>query len=185
MDGWTADEEALREWVLSLDAISYYELLRVAPDAPYDHLHAAFQAFCDDFHPDRHAGRTGGERAAVARIYRRGAEAWRILSEPALRARYDEALARGVVRPEDLLFERASSRSLIAAAPTRIVDAVRVARARPFVARAEELLGNGDPRQAKLQLVMAMHIDPDNPALEAFAGRIEAAIAGRSTRRDP
>jgi curved DNA-binding protein CbpA len=59
----------------------------------------------------------------------------------------------------------------------RIEDQVRVSGARPFVLRASELLKNGDPRQARIQLVMALHMDANNPALEAMMVEIEAKVA--------
>jgi hypothetical protein len=45
------------------------------------------------------------------------------------------------------------------------------------VLRAEELMKKGDPKQAKIQLVMALHMDRGNPALEAFAKQLDEAIA--------
>ena len=41
---------------------------------------------------------------------------------------------------------------------------------------AEELLGKGDLRQAKLQLVMANHMDPGNAALEQALRDVEARL---------
>jgi hypothetical protein len=57
-----------------------------------------------------------------------------------------------------------------------VADRVRTPGARPFVLRAAELAKKGDPQQAKLQLVMAMHLDAKNPALEAYAKELDEAI---------
>jgi hypothetical protein len=109
-------------------------------------------------------------------------EAWRILSDPALRARYDEAVAHGIVRPENLTVEMGGGSRSRAPPPGggsggRLVDKIRAPGARPFLLRALELLQNGDARQAKIQLVMAMHMDKGNPALEAFSQELDRAIA--------
>src|SRR5690349_1573662 len=104
------DALLLSQWIAALDAISYYDLFRVQPSASFDELRAAFHQFAEDFHPDAHSGRSPGEQAAVARIYKRGSEAWRILSDEGLRARYDDALSHGILRPEDLIVERDSLR---------------------------------------------------------------------------
>jgi hypothetical protein len=48
------------------------------------------------------------------------------------------------------------------------------------VVRAEELAKKGDPQQAKLQLVMAMHLDTKNPALEAYAVELDSAIKAKA-----
>jgi curved DNA-binding protein CbpA len=179
------DRLALRQWLVSLDHLSYYDVLRADPRASYDELHAAFREFAETFHPDVHCGRHPNEQEAVGRIYRRGTEAWRVLSDDALRARYDEALANGILRPENLIVEMDAPRSLVptspnSMAPRRLIDQLRTPGARPFVLRAEELVKKGDPKQAKIQLVMAMHMDRGNPALEGFAKELDNAISAKS-----
>lgn len=176
------DGVALRQWLAALDSISYYELFRVERTVAHDDLRAAFHAFAESFHPDAHRWRHPNEQAAIGKIYRRGTEAWRVLSDPTLRARYDEAVANGILRPEDLIVEKEGPRSLAAPAsgPGRLIDKVRSPGARPFVLRAEELLKKGDPKQAKIQLVMALHMDKGNTALEAFGKQLDEAIAKKA-----
>ena len=174
------DTLALRQWLAALDAISYYDLFRTQPTATHDQLRAAFHLFAETWHPDAHRWRHPNEQQAIGRIYRRGTEAWRVLSDPALRARYDEALKNGILRPEDLIVEMERPRSLTPAAAGRLIDKVRSPGARPFVLRAEELLKKGDPKQAKIQLVMAMHMDKGNAALEAFGKQLDEAVAAKA-----
>jgi curved DNA-binding protein CbpA len=174
------DGQALRQWLEALDVISYYELFRSTPKATYDELRAAFHDFAETFHPDAHRWRHPNEQAAIGRIYRRGMEAWRILSDPSLRARYDEAVGNGILRPESLVVEMDGPRSLAPPSGGRLIDKVRSPGARPFVLRAEELLKNGDPKQAKIQLVMAQHMDRGNPALEAFAKQLDDAVSAKA-----
>ncbi len=183
------DAHVLRQWLGALDSISYYELFRVERTANHDELRAAFHAFAESWHPDGHRWRDPNEQAAIGRIYRRGTEAWRVLSDPMLRARYDDAVANGILRPDQLIVEMDGPRRSLPApsvpgtpglAPGRLIDQVRSPGARPFVVRAEELLKKGDPRQAKIQLVMAMHIDKGNPALEAFGEQLDEAIARKA-----
>jgi hypothetical protein len=66
---------------------------------------------------------------------------------------------------------------LRAAANAPLEDSVRSPSARPFARRAEELIGKGDLRQAKLQLVMANHMDPDNEALETALRDLDLRLA--------
>ncbi len=171
------DEGAIRQWLAVLDQLTYYDLFRVTPRATYDELKYAFHVFCDTFHPDAHATRPAWEREAIGRIFKRGTEAYRILSDPELRIRYDQALSGGSGAQEIIMgmqIERPSGS--IAAAPQRLIDKLRTPAARPFVLRAEELHKKGDSKQAKIQLVLAMHMDPGNAALEAFQKELEAAI---------
>lgn len=173
------DSEAIRQWLIVLDSISYYDIFRVPSTATYDELRTAFHVFAETFHPDVHGWRHPNEQAAIGHVFRRGAEAYRVLSDPQLRARYDEALASGVLRPESIAAEGEGPRRSLAppnSASARLVDKLRNAGARPFILRVEELVKKGDPKQAKIQLVMAMHMDPNNPALEAYAKELDEQI---------
>jgi DnaJ-class molecular chaperone len=184
------DGEAIRQWLAVLNSISYYELFRASPDASPDALREAFHAFAESFHPDSHHWRHPTEQAAIGYIFKRGTEAYRVLSDPQLRFRYDEALAKGNLRPDDLLLDADGPRTLSLKPPsaagaggsgsTRLIDKVRTSGARPFVLRVEELVKKGDPQQAKLQLVMAMHMDARNPALEAYAKELDEAIKAKA-----
>lgn len=169
------DQDALAQWLAALDRISYYELLSVPRGASFDDLRDAFHRFADGFHPDAHLGRPEGEREAIATIFKRGAEAYRVLSEAPSRASYDEGLARGVLRAEATTRGPSRARPVGPQGGGRLIDRVRTQAARPFVVRAEELAKNGDAKQAKLQLVLAMHLDPGNEALERFAKELEDA----------
>lgn len=180
------DADALRQWLAMLDSISYYDLFQTEPDASADGIRDAFHSFAESFHPDVHQWRPATELAAISYIFKRGTEAYRILSDPQLRVRYDEALAAGILRPESLIVDfdgprsrapgRLSGAPGAPAAAGPLSERVRTPGARPFVLRAVELAKKGDPQQAKLQLVMAMHMDAKNPALEAYAKELDAAV---------
>lgn len=66
---------------------SLYHVLKVAPDAPIEVIRAAYRVLAARHHPDRSAGDPG----AVARMQHVN-EAYRVLSDPELRARHDAAL---------------------------------------------------------------------------------------------
>ena len=89
------DSEAIAGWLSVLDELTYYSLLGVMPDATPDSLKQAFHAFAEDFHPDAHSARSHDQRDSLARIFKRGNEAYRVLSDPQLRARYDELMSDG------------------------------------------------------------------------------------------
>ena len=181
------DADAIRQWLAALDSISYYQLFSVAPEATFDDLRNGFHAFAESFHPDGHQWRHPNEQAAVSYIFKRGTEAYRVLSDPQLRVRYDEALKNGILRPESLIIEAQGSASMSGVARaagvgigTRLSDKVRNPGARPFILRVEELAKKGDPQQAKLQLVMAMHMDRGNPALEAYGKELDELIKAKA-----
>src|SRR3954467_5698875 len=181
------DGDTINQWLATLDSISYYQLFRIEPDAPSDAVRDAFHAFAETFHPDVHQWRHPNEQAAIGYIFKRGTEAYRVLSDPQLRPRYDQALASGILRPEQLIVDADGPRGTAGVARaagvgigTRLSDKVRNPGARPFVLRVEELAKKGDPQQAKLQLVMAMHMDRGNPALEAYGKELDELIKAKA-----
>ncbi len=81
-----------------LDELDYYTLLEVEPSASAETIRAAWRRFALKFHPDRHADAEAEKAARAARIYRRGSEAFAVLSDPIKRRAYDVVLARGELR---------------------------------------------------------------------------------------
>lgn len=171
--------EFIMAWLEVLDDLTYYELFGIDPEASDDQVRAAFHRFCDAFHPDRHLGRSEPQRAALSRIFKRGTEACLVLSDEALRAQYDGQIATPDSRRPSRIGPSYRTRqpSQVSGIP-RLEEAARSPSSRPFARRAEELIQIGDFRQAKLQLVMANHLDPDNEVLEAALREIEGRLAG-------
>jgi DnaJ-class molecular chaperone len=170
------DTETIADWLRVLDDLTYYALLGVASDASFDSVKQAFHAFASDFHPDAHSGRSAEERESIALIFKRGNEAYRVLSDPALRARYDAILSNGeshAVASKRSWLPPPSQESTL---PRRLEDQIRSPSARPFARRAEELVSAGDVKQAKLQLLLARHYEPNNGALEQYIRDIEAKV---------
>jgi curved DNA-binding protein CbpA len=160
-----------------LDQLDYYTLLGAHAAATADELRAAFHAFARRYHPDRHAAAGEETMARAARIYRRGAEAYRVLSDPELRRRYDAQLARGKVRfdPEDAPEcrpQRSASGAVVLRSPA----------ARPFYLKAEQALRTGDLKQARLNLQLALRHEGDNAALAAKLASVEARLRGQQER---
>ncbi|MCA9590882.1 MAG: DnaJ domain-containing protein [Myxococcales bacterium] len=177
------DTASLQQWLSVLDSLSYYDLFRVPPTATFDEVRVAFHAFADTFHPDGHTWRHPWEQQAIGRIFRRGTEAYRVLTDPLMRPRYDDALRNGIVRPENIVveLERPSPQSRPSIGPgAPLVDRLKNPAARQFVLRAQELHKKGDPKQAKIQLVLAMHMDAKNPALEEFSKTLDEAIKAKA-----
>jgi curved DNA-binding protein CbpA len=170
--------EPLGAWIEVLDELTYYELFNLDPAAESDDVRSAFHVFCDTFHPDRHFGRVDHEREAVSAIFKRGTEAYLVLCDAGLRSHYDAELAsRPQAVPPRIRFS-SYARPAPSQAPdaARLEDLARSPAARPFARRAEELIRAGDLRQAKLQLVMANHLDPGNDLLAATLKEVVARL---------
>ena len=155
-----------------LDQLDYYDLLQVETSATADEVRRAFHAFAAKFHPDRFAGAPPEKQERAAHIYRRGAEAYRVLLDPEQRRAYDAQRARGKLRLDP---EEKTDRG---GAPTGSL-AIRSPRARPFAQKAVEAVKKGDWATARLNLKLALQHEPGNALLEARLAEVEQNLKAR------
>lgn len=154
-----------------LDQLDYYTLLGLAQNASRDHVRSAFHAFAMKFHPDRHSSESPENVERVARVYRRGAEAYRVLTDPELRRAYDLALKQGELRLD--VSAVSSARPSAPTSPTGISSVSP--KARPFVKKADEAARAGDWKTAKLNLQLAQqHQGGSHPVIDARLADLEA-----------
>lgn len=148
-----------------LDQLDYYTLLGVEPNATADAIRDAFHAFALKFHPDRHVDGPPEKVARAEQIFRRGAEAYRVLLDPETRRHYDDGLRRGKLRydPDD---EGEGP-------PTTSRFEVRSPKARPFASKAQQAIRAEDWKTARLNLQIALTHEPGNPLLEAWLAEVE------------
>lgn len=158
---------------LRLDELDYYTLLGVTADASVPEIKEGFRAFALRHHPDRFAGDEGAA-AEASRIYRRGTEAYRVLTHPQQRRRYDEQYKQGKLRLDPQITSSSSRPSGRSGGP----DAVH-ARARPFLARADQALAAGDLKQAKLNYQVALQHDPGSELLRQRLAEVESRLTHR------
>jgi curved DNA-binding protein CbpA len=178
------ESDALFDWLALIDYLNYYQLFQVERAASYDEIRAAFHAFANAFHPDGHPGRPSAERAALEKIFKRGTEAYVVLTDDRLRADYDQKLVETnptTIEPPRIISDVPPK--LSRPASNKLEDRVKVPTARPFASKAEELAAKGDLKGAKLQIAMARQKDPDNPALEGFAKSIEAQLKAQAQKK--
>jgi curved DNA-binding protein CbpA len=190
-------DPVIAQWMAVLDKVSHYELLGVQPGSGVDVLHRAYQGFASTFHPDVHLHRSAEERASVNTIFKRGTEAYRVLSDPTLRMRYEEQrtgksmapssgsrapLPPGSIAPLPSTNAAGASRAgppkpgATSNVTGRLEDFVKQPRARPFAQQAEALAKKGEHAKAKLQLKLAMNFDAGNEALAAYLKELDALI---------
>lgn len=157
-----------------LEALDYYTLLSVEPAASADEIRGAFHRFAARYHPDRFvaqgAGQSHVERAA--QIYRRGAEAYKVLSDVRKRKAYDAQLALGQLR-FDANAEAPPDPSTQAKWPIK----VRNPLARPFATKAEQAFKASDWGNAKVNLKMALSKDAGNPQLVSLLAEVEQRLS--------
>ena len=82
----------------ALEALDYYTLLGVSRRTGREELRDAYYRFAETMHPDNYREAADELRQQVHAIFKRAAEAYRVLGDPRLRQAYDEGLQRGEVR---------------------------------------------------------------------------------------
>jgi curved DNA-binding protein CbpA len=129
----------------------YHVFLGVDRDAAGDALREAFHARARRLHPDRWAADPElGPRAYD--VYKRITEAYRVLSNPQTRKQY---LDGGAIRLDTT--DRPAVR--------RPEEAVQHPTARKYYVMALEAERRKDERNVKLNLQLALQLEPDNPVL--------------------
>jgi curved DNA-binding protein CbpA len=134
----------------------YHVFLGVDPDLRGDALRTAFHRRAAQFHPDQYYSLPDAAlREKIYAVYKRITEAYRVLSDPETRRRWEQQRARGALRlestgrfrswrPEEGLSEPARKYYILAA------DAER----------------RGDVKNARFNLQLAIQFDPDNSFLQ-------------------
>jgi curved DNA-binding protein CbpA len=150
-----ATRELIRQWNEVLGDSTYYEVLGVLEIAGDAAIKQAYHEFALAFHPDTHLGADAETLAQVRRVFQRGVEAYRVLTHPELRQKYDLAVAKGLVR-----LESSEVLKRPGAVNAKSLDELcKTAAARLHAQKADELLNHGDLRGAKRELMLAIHRD--------------------------
>jgi curved DNA-binding protein CbpA len=156
-----------------LDALDYYTLLGVSDDAPEREIKRAFRKFARRYHPDQHAGAPDDKREKAMRIYRRGSEAYQVLTDPESRKTYDEALRRGMVR---LTEETRAKVAQVDRRPQQPKSPIRSLEATAHFKQAVALAERQDWLGAWRALKAADAIEPGNAFIESRLHKVEAAL---------
>jgi curved DNA-binding protein CbpA len=164
------DRERLLAWDDVLDDANYYEILGLLEIADEDAVRKAFRQFSLAFHPDAHPEAEAEIEQRLRRLFQRGAEAYRVLVDPTLRAEYDLALAKGQTR----LGVRAAA---AATGVKSLDDLCRSASGKLHAREADRLISTGDLAGAKRRLLQAIRceVDPD-PELDVRLDALDLAL---------
>jgi curved DNA-binding protein CbpA len=148
-------------WAESLETMSYYDVLRVAPNAPPAVIQKAFHDLSLRCHPDRFVEEDEEVALAASRVFKKLVEAYNVLRRPHLRKRYDAELAKGGLTIDVHAVEekpRYEQRTLFMIA--------RDPKAKRFAAKADQALSAGNLEAARIALTTACHEDQGNTELK-------------------
>jgi DnaJ-class molecular chaperone len=165
--------ERVYEWAAVLEESNYYELLGVLEIADDAALKAAFHEFALAFHPDTHLDFDPDTAALSRTVFQRGAEAYRVLSHPELRPRYDLALAKGQLRLGGSEVPRVAN---VGVGAKSLDELCRTASAKRFASRADQLISEGDLTGAKRELMLALREDGANQELAERLDALDLAL---------
>ncbi len=141
-------------FVSQIDRRSYYEILRVTPEADADAIRRSFYQWAPQLHPDRFARETDERRKwELSLLYARMREAFDVLVDPVRRAGYDEGLREGIIRPGPERRARSSSQG------------PHHPRARRFYDLGLERMRAGATGEAQFQFQMALQLEPECKAI--------------------
>lgn len=168
-----ADIERVYEWAAVLDASSYYELLGLLEIADDAAVKVAFHEFALAFHPDAHTDYDAHTAEVSRQVFQRGAEAYRVLSHPGLRPRYDLALAKGQLRLGGSEVPRVAN---VGVGARSLDELCRTASAKRYAGRADELISQGDLSGAKRELMLAIREDGENQELAERLDALDLAL---------
>jgi curved DNA-binding protein CbpA len=156
-----ATKDALGVYLASLHKRTYYEILRIRPDADPAGVKRAFHEFSLLYHPDRYVDSPSDVASTASEIYKRGVEAYRCLSRKPLRERYDLGLQSGKLRLEHIL----ASTPPPPPVQRTLADIARTPRGQQHALKADRLITAGQLEAARVQLVSAIQCEPDNAEL--------------------
>ena len=108
------------------------------------------------------------------RIYRRGTEAYRVLSNQSDRRLYDQGLEQGRVR-----FDPSQARASMRPGAASMRPDATSGRTRSLLDQAEQAIRARDYDRAELHLRLALRHEPDNPVLRERLDRVRSASRSR------
>jgi len=169
-------------WAESLEAMSYYDILRVAPDASPSEIQRAFHGLSLNCHPDRFVDEPVEVGQAASAVFKRLVEAYNVLRRPPMRARYDAELRKSVAGTQDGSAPVARfDEHAVAAKPTfeqrTLYMIARNAKAKQYAAKADRFLSNGQLEEARIQIISAYQHDPGNEELKERLDILYEALA--------
>jgi curved DNA-binding protein CbpA len=167
-----ATAEQLRAWVDLAKKKNYYEILRLQPTATDAEVKAAFHSFALRFHPDRLVEMGPEVRDAASELFKRGVEAYNILSKKDLRERYNGQLRKGRLRMD---IDKKDSKP--PPPPVRTLEMIaKTPAAKKHAARADRFLAIGKLEDAKVALISAYQTEPYNAELGERVAMINEMI---------
>ena len=159
----------VEELFAGLERRSYYDFLGVAAGATAQQIQDAFYLRAEKLHPDRFFNLSDLElRNKIYEVYKRVAEAYRVLESPAARKEYDEGLGTGQVR---LLRQEREGLNL-----KQPDEGIAQPQAKRFFRLGLDALHAKDLKGAHMNFSFALSMEPGNALIQAQVADLEKKL---------
>ena len=182
-----AGEEDLEKWRMfyrelkarldKVDEQNYFQILGLKDGAKHHRLVKAYDLLSQRYHPDRYRqfrdkkwGKAIHEKATT--LYKVMTEAYQVLADRKLRARYEKALEEGEIR---LSPDETSSQDT---GPKSVDSLGETAASKKFLKLAQSDLAGQRLESALQNLKFAQSMEPDNSAIAEKIAEVEEKLEG-------
>lgn len=175
LDKWKRFYQEIKARLAKVEEQNYFQILRIPEGAPHHRLVQAYDLLSRRYHPDRYRqlrdtkwGKAIHEKAT--RLYKVMTEAYQVLADRKLRARYERALKDGKLR---LSPDEKSGKD---SGPSSLVDLAETNSSKKFLKLAQSDLAGQDYQSALQNLQFAKSMEPDNSAIADKIAEVEQKL---------
>jgi curved DNA-binding protein CbpA len=164
---------SLRARLAIIEEQSYYEILRVPSSATPADVKVAFHDFALACHPDQYVDEAPEVALSAGEVFKRGVEAYKVLTRPEWREKYDDGLLKGKLR-----FVPGEAEKPPPPPATRTLEEIATTpKAKQYALKADRLISAGKLDEARVALVTALQDDYNNEELKERLNVLYEAMA--------
>ncbi len=157
-----------------IDDLDYYQILKVDQMAFEEDIKKAYFDGSRIYHPDKYFSEPPEIQEKVNKIFKRVCEAYKVLSDPDKRAFYSK-LVNGPEREKYLRFDL----RLLKEATEKKEDEGQSPLAKKYYKMAKTAIANKDYKGAKINLQLAIKMEPNNQTFQDKFKEITDILASR------
>lgn len=162
------------QFAKTIDDMDYYEILGVRQKAFTQEIKKAYFKKSREFHPDKYFNEDPRLVAVISKIFKRIAEAYKVLSDQDKRALYTKSI-NGPNRKKMLRFNP----KLIEAEQKSKEDEGQTPMGKKYYQMAKTAMNNKDYKSAKINLQLAAKMEPNNATFKSRLEEVEDLLKPR------
>jgi len=163
-----------------IDDLDYYQILKVKENAFNQEIKRAYFKQSRIYHPDKYYTESPEFQKQVNKIFKRIAEAYKILSDEDKRALYTKAV-KGPDRKKFLRYNK----KLLEQSAREKEDEGQTQMGRKYYQLAKTAMNNRDYNSAKINLQLASKMEPANETFKKRLEEVEAMLKQARKNKPP